>query len=296
MHPQTLRLYEARRLVVPRRSAGGRRLYSDADLARLQSVKALTTALGLNHSGVEHVLAARAGAHPAAGPRRRARGRARRAPAGACARRGRARPQRPARARRLAAALAGARASFLTPLFLKDPAHGNERSVHDQGTGGACGRGRARPCQRQSRDHARAPAARADRRARRHGVGAPARRRRRPRRRALARRGARSPSCRPPAARRRRSSRRSRSARRSIARARRRANSATSSSPSSTSCSPWPIVSGAAARAGRRCSRPRASCAAPSTPTTRTPRSATTRSRASAATSRRSPRAASSTP
>ena len=57
MHPQTLRLYETRRLVVPRRSAGGRRLYSDADLERLQSVKALTTALGLNHSGVEHVLA-----------------------------------------------------------------------------------------------------------------------------------------------------------------------------------------------------------------------------------------------
>jgi MerR family transcriptional regulator/heat shock protein HspR len=56
MHPQTLRLYEARRLVVPRRSAGGRRLYSVADLARLESVKALTTALGLNHSGVEHVL------------------------------------------------------------------------------------------------------------------------------------------------------------------------------------------------------------------------------------------------
>jgi len=57
MHPQTLRLYESRRLVVPRRSAGGRRLYSDADLERLESVKALTTALGLNHSGVEHVLA-----------------------------------------------------------------------------------------------------------------------------------------------------------------------------------------------------------------------------------------------
>jgi MerR family transcriptional regulator, heat shock protein HspR len=57
MHPQTLRLYESRRLVVPRRSAGGRRLYSDADLERLQSVKALTSALGLNHSGVEHVLA-----------------------------------------------------------------------------------------------------------------------------------------------------------------------------------------------------------------------------------------------
>jgi MerR family transcriptional regulator/heat shock protein HspR len=57
MHPQTLRLYETRKLVVPRRSAGGRRLYSDADLERLNSVKALTTALGLNHSGVEHVLA-----------------------------------------------------------------------------------------------------------------------------------------------------------------------------------------------------------------------------------------------
>jgi MerR family transcriptional regulator, heat shock protein HspR len=57
MHPQTLRLYESRRLVVPRRSAGGRRLYSDADLARLENVKALTSALGLNHSGVEHVLA-----------------------------------------------------------------------------------------------------------------------------------------------------------------------------------------------------------------------------------------------
>lgn len=57
MHPQTLRLYETRKLVVPRRSAGGRRLYSDADLERLNSVKALTSALGLNHSGVEHVLA-----------------------------------------------------------------------------------------------------------------------------------------------------------------------------------------------------------------------------------------------
>ncbi len=56
MHPQTLRLYEARRLVVPRRTSGGRRLYSDADLARLESIKALTSALGLNHSGVEHVL------------------------------------------------------------------------------------------------------------------------------------------------------------------------------------------------------------------------------------------------
>jgi MerR family transcriptional regulator/heat shock protein HspR len=57
MHPQTLRLYETRRLVVPRRSAGGRRLYSDADLARLEAVKGLTSALGLNHAGVEHVLA-----------------------------------------------------------------------------------------------------------------------------------------------------------------------------------------------------------------------------------------------
>jgi MerR family transcriptional regulator/heat shock protein HspR len=56
MHPQTLRLYEAKRLVRPARTPGGTRLYSDADIARLRLVQRLTTELGLNLAGVEHVL------------------------------------------------------------------------------------------------------------------------------------------------------------------------------------------------------------------------------------------------
>jgi MerR family transcriptional regulator/heat shock protein HspR len=57
MHPQTLRLYEARGLVRPRRTPGGTRLYSDADLERLGGIQRLTSELGLNLAGVEHVLA-----------------------------------------------------------------------------------------------------------------------------------------------------------------------------------------------------------------------------------------------
>jgi MerR family transcriptional regulator, heat shock protein HspR len=57
MHPQTLRLYEARGLVRPRRTPGGTRLYSDADLARLSGIQRLTSELGLSLAGVEHVLA-----------------------------------------------------------------------------------------------------------------------------------------------------------------------------------------------------------------------------------------------
>lgn len=56
MHPQTLRLYEARGLVRPARTPGGTRLYSDADLERLRLIQRLTTELGLNLAGVEHVL------------------------------------------------------------------------------------------------------------------------------------------------------------------------------------------------------------------------------------------------
>ena len=56
MHPQTLRMYEARGLVRPSRTPGGTRLYSDADVARLRLVQRLTTELGLNLAGVEHVL------------------------------------------------------------------------------------------------------------------------------------------------------------------------------------------------------------------------------------------------
>ncbi|HET6624386.1 MAG TPA: helix-turn-helix transcriptional regulator [Gaiellaceae bacterium] len=56
MHPQTLRLYEAKGLVQPSRTPGGTRLYSDRDVERLRLVQRLTTELGLNLAGVEQVL------------------------------------------------------------------------------------------------------------------------------------------------------------------------------------------------------------------------------------------------
>jgi MerR family transcriptional regulator/heat shock protein HspR len=56
MHPQTLRIYEQKGLVHPQRTAGNTRLYSDADVARLQLIQRLTTDLGLNLAGVERVL------------------------------------------------------------------------------------------------------------------------------------------------------------------------------------------------------------------------------------------------
>ena len=57
MHPQTLRIYEAKGLVRPRRTGGNTRLYSEADLERLREIQRLTTELGLNLAGVERVLA-----------------------------------------------------------------------------------------------------------------------------------------------------------------------------------------------------------------------------------------------
>jgi MerR family transcriptional regulator, heat shock protein HspR len=56
MHPQTLRMYEAKGLVRPGRTPGGTRLYSDADVDRLRLVQRLTTEFGLNLAGVEQVL------------------------------------------------------------------------------------------------------------------------------------------------------------------------------------------------------------------------------------------------
>ena len=56
MHPQTLRMYEAKGLVRPGRTPGGTRLYSETDLERLRLIQRLTTDLGLNLAGVEHVL------------------------------------------------------------------------------------------------------------------------------------------------------------------------------------------------------------------------------------------------
>ena len=56
MHPQTLRAYEARGLVQPRRTPGGTRRYSDRDVERLRKIGALTGELGLNLAGVTRVL------------------------------------------------------------------------------------------------------------------------------------------------------------------------------------------------------------------------------------------------
>jgi MerR family transcriptional regulator/heat shock protein HspR len=56
MHPQTLRLYENKGLVRPKRTPGGTRLYSEADVERLRIIQRLTTELGLNLAGVELVL------------------------------------------------------------------------------------------------------------------------------------------------------------------------------------------------------------------------------------------------
>ena len=56
MHPQTLRIYETRGLLRPKRTAGNTRLYSEADLERLRLIQRLTNEFGLNLAGVEQVL------------------------------------------------------------------------------------------------------------------------------------------------------------------------------------------------------------------------------------------------
>ncbi len=56
MHPQTLRIYEQKGLVQPKRTAGNTRLYSDVDVDRVRLIQRLTTELGLNLAGVERVL------------------------------------------------------------------------------------------------------------------------------------------------------------------------------------------------------------------------------------------------
>ena len=56
MHPQTLRVYESKGLIRPRRTGGNTRLYSEADLERLRLIQTLTGDLGLNLAGVEQVL------------------------------------------------------------------------------------------------------------------------------------------------------------------------------------------------------------------------------------------------
>jgi MerR family transcriptional regulator, heat shock protein HspR len=55
MHPQTLRMYEARGLIEPKRSPKGTRLYSQADVERLRRIQELTAEHGMNLAGVERV-------------------------------------------------------------------------------------------------------------------------------------------------------------------------------------------------------------------------------------------------
>ena len=56
MHPQTLRVYEARGLIEPKRSPKNTRLYSQRDVERLRRIQQMTSEQGLNLAGVETVL------------------------------------------------------------------------------------------------------------------------------------------------------------------------------------------------------------------------------------------------
>ncbi len=56
MHPQTLRIYERKKLVYPKRTAGSTRLYSDKDIETLRYIQELTQELGINLAGVKVIL------------------------------------------------------------------------------------------------------------------------------------------------------------------------------------------------------------------------------------------------
>ena len=55
MHPQTLRIYESRGLITPKRSPKNTRLYSQEDVDLLRRIQELTTEMGMNLAGVERV-------------------------------------------------------------------------------------------------------------------------------------------------------------------------------------------------------------------------------------------------
>ena len=56
IHPQTLRMYEREGLLLPSRSEGNTRLYTNEDLDRLEVILELTRQLGVNLAGVEIIL------------------------------------------------------------------------------------------------------------------------------------------------------------------------------------------------------------------------------------------------
>jgi len=56
VHPQTLRIYERKQLVEPKRTGGNTRLYSEADIERLQFIQELTQEEGINLAGVVRII------------------------------------------------------------------------------------------------------------------------------------------------------------------------------------------------------------------------------------------------
>lgn len=56
LHPQTIRVYEQIGLIIPKRSSGGTRLYSESDIDRLRRIAVMTNELGLNLAGVKALL------------------------------------------------------------------------------------------------------------------------------------------------------------------------------------------------------------------------------------------------
>lgn len=56
VHPQTLRMYERRGLICPRRTTRKRRMYSERDVERLRRIQRMTQEMGLNLAGVELAL------------------------------------------------------------------------------------------------------------------------------------------------------------------------------------------------------------------------------------------------
>jgi MerR family transcriptional regulator/heat shock protein HspR len=56
IHPQTLRLYEREGLLIPSRTKGNTRVYTDADLKKLEFILSLTREMGVNLAGIEIIM------------------------------------------------------------------------------------------------------------------------------------------------------------------------------------------------------------------------------------------------
>lgn len=56
VHPQTLRIYERKGLLRPKRTSGNSRRYSERDIERLRMIQELTQAEGVNLAGVKRIM------------------------------------------------------------------------------------------------------------------------------------------------------------------------------------------------------------------------------------------------